>query len=316
MRLTLQATAVAAIATLAAPVAVAAGTDAYHAANASEVCGYLPYRADGDARFETGRDPAETANVGPQATYPFAWDLARPSFLAAEIADDLIAGRSIDEVRGAHGAALSLGEFMLHAARQLEAEPAAPASDDERLALAAERPLNFHRLYTRSKRAYEAIVAHVTPDGPETPAMTLKEIARDWRPAYAVLAKAQADDKRVELISTELDADAVAEREAVACLAHAVAILAGDADVDAVTRAKASAARWPLRPLVNARALSRAARVPFFDYEDAGDALAQAVAALPATPPGPEAVRQIGGAYATFVTAAKALHEASRAETQ
>ncbi|MEQ9121703.1 MAG: NAD(+) synthase [Alphaproteobacteria bacterium] len=194
---------------LAAP-AAAGAQSAYETADAALVCGFLPYRSDGADRFAGPRAaPESAATIGPQATYPLAWDLARPSFLAAEIADALLAGQSAEAVRATQGAALSLGEYMLHAAADLAAEPSAPATDDMRLRLAAERPRTFHRLYVRAKADHEAVVAHVTPGA--APAQPLSALSAAWRPAYALLAKAQADDKRIELLATGLDAAAVAE---------------------------------------------------------------------------------------------------------
>lgn len=296
---------------LAAPGAAGAQS-AYEAADAALACGFLPYRSDGADRFAGPRAaPESAATVGPQATYPLAWDLARPSFLAAEIADALLAGQSPEAVRATQGAALSLGEYMLHAAADLAAEPSAPETDDMRLRLAAERPRTFHRLYVRAKADHEAVVAHVTPGA--APAQPLSALSAAWRPAYALLAKAQADDKRIELLATGLDAAAVAEKEAVACLAHAVRLaFAADAD-GGMALARASAARWGVRPPVDARALPRAARAPFFDHEDAGDALAQRIAALPDGAPDRAALKDLAKAYADFVETARSLHDAMQA---
>lgn len=286
---------------------------AFDAANRDQVCGYLPYRADGPARFDAPRREAATAaRIGPQATYPFAWDMARPAFLAAEVAEDLLAGRSVEAARGVHGGALSLGEYMIFAAKRFEAPPTTPETEDERVLLAAERPVTFHRIYVHSKESYEALVAHLTPDGP-APETPLEELALAWRPAYALAAKAQADDKRIELMSTFLDGDAVAEKEAVACLAHSVALLAGGADGAATGLAKAAAARWETRPAVNARKLPRSVRSAFFDYEDAGDDLAAAVAELPDGVVETAAMQAVAKRFAAFVTAAKSLHEGRRA---
>ncbi len=304
-----------------APAKAGAGVEsnAYANANRTEVCGYLPYRGAGPDRFQNARLAAATkATVGPQATYPFAWDLARPAFLAAEVADDLIAGRSVEAVRSARDASLSLGEYMLFAAKNFETAPTTPETEDERLLLSAERPANFHRLYAHAKASYDQAVAHITTGA--TPTTPLDRLAAAWRPAYALVAKAQADDKRIELVATSLDGDAIAEKEAVACLAHAVALLAATdntpADAAETARAQASAARWATRPTVDARALPRQARSAFFDYEDAGDALAEAIANLPPGPPDIEALRSIAKTYATFVTAAKSLHDQTKSPTQ
>lgn len=306
MRITLAAALAALAALAAAQPAAAAG---YGAQNASETCGFLPYRTEGADRFAGGRtDPPATATIGPQATYPFAWDLARPAFLAAEVAEDLLAGKPPEAVAGVHGGALSLGEYMLFAANKFEARPAPSTSTDVRVALAAERPMTFHLIYAHAKTAYEAVVAELQADAPDPAA--LAPVAISWRPAYALVAKAQADDKRIELLATDLSTDAVAEKEAVACLAHAVAALAGDAD--ATARAQASAARWATRPGVDARGLDRSVRAAFFDYEDAGDDLASAIRDLPASPTDDDAMRAVAKSYAAFVTAAKSLHEARR----
>ncbi len=278
----------------------------------SSVCGFLPYRDAGPDRFAGPRRQADkVAKVGPQTTYSLAWDLARPVLLAAELAEDLLAGQSVDAVRDVHGGALSLGEYMLHAAQNFAAAPPAPESDDFRVLLAAERPANFHRIYAHAKQGYEELAAMLAPDAAPPDPATLKRIAASWRPTYGMLAKAQADDKRIELIATDLDADAVAEKEAVACLAAAIAAAAGDW-ADAAAVAKAAAARWPLRPTVNARALAKAARVPFFEYEDAGDALAAKIEALPDGPVDDAAFRDVGKAYVAFVAASKAYYEAQR----
>jgi len=282
-------------------------------ADATRVCGFLPYRPDGAERFAAERAaPESAANVGAQATYPLAWDLARPSFLAAEIADALLAGQSAAAVRATQGAALSLGEYMLHAAADLAAPPAEPDTDDMRLWLAAERPRTFHLLYVAAKADHEAIVAHVTPGA--APARSLEALSASWRPAYALLAKAQADDKRIELLATGLDAAAVAEKEAVACLAHAVRLAFAADTSGSASLAKASAARWAARPPVDARALPRPARAPFFDHEDAGDVLARRIAALPDGPADAAALKDLAKDYAAFVETARALHDTMRAE--
>ncbi len=79
----------------------------------SETCGYLPYRPGGKDRFGPSREQALPAKIGGQASYALALDLLRPTFLAAEIADDLLMGKTKDEIRDSAGSALSLGEYML-----------------------------------------------------------------------------------------------------------------------------------------------------------------------------------------------------------
>lgn len=276
-----------------------------------EACGYLPYRANGEARFTTPRTPEGQASVGPQTTYPFAWDLARPAMMTAEVAEDVVAGKPMDAVRGVHGAALSLGEYMLHAAQRFETPPEVEASDDPRVRLAARRPVTFHEIYVHSKASFDGLVAVLAEDAPAEVVAEAADLALAWRPAYALVARAQADDKRLELLSTDLDADAVAEKEAVACLAHAVAV-AAEGGPNAGAAARAAAARWETRPSVNARSLPRAARSPFFDYEDAGEELAQALVAAPDGEMTADQLRPIAKTYATFVAAAKSLHQATR----
>lgn len=288
----------------------------YAAQNETALCGFLPYRpADGDRFAEPRQLPADKATIGVQATYSFAWDLARPSFMAAEVAEDLINGASVEQVRKLHGAALSLGEYMLFAAKEFETAPTPDprAADDIRVALAAERPQTFHNIYVAAKHDYEAIVAEIGA-GAEDDA-GLKEIALAWRPAYALVAKAHADDKRIELLDTNLDADAIAEKEAVACLAHAVALAAGPGASEGPASAKAATARWTERPPVDARSLGRAVRGAFFDHEDAGDDLTAAINALPDGPVDLASMRAVASAYAEFVTTATAL-VAARRETQ
>lgn len=288
--------------------AQAADGGAYARQNADAVCGFLPYRPAGDGRFdEPRRQPEAAAKIGPQTTYPFAWDLARPGFLAAEVAEDLIAGNSAEAVRGVHGSALSLGEYMLFAANKFAARPAAPASDDVRVVLAAERPQTFHAIYVQSNAAYEAAVEAL--DAPTTDAAALQRTADSWRPAYALVAKAQADDKRIELLATDLSADEVAEKEAVVCLAHGVALLAAGAPA---ADAKAAAARWAERPELNVRKLNRDLRASAFDYEDAGDDLAAMIAALPDGALDLAAMRTVAKAYATYVAMAKTLYETGK----
>ncbi len=305
---------VAGLAILLALPAANASAAPYDAQQASEACGYLPYRAAGPERFATPRlQPEAPADVGAQATYTLAWDLARPAFLAAEAADDLRAGRSVEAVRSVRGGALSLGEYMLFAAKQFDAPPPAIDTADERKALAAERTRNFYLIYAHAKASYESISAHLSDAPP--PAEDLDRLSRAWRPAFALTAKAQADDKRIELLATTLDEAAILEREAAVCLAHAVAFLAGSGPADEpVPQAQASAARWAERPIVNARALARDARTAFFDYEDAGDALAAEVAGLPDGPVDDAAMRPVVKAYAAFLEAAKTLHEQTRPE--
>lgn len=294
----------------ATPLAAAAG-ETYGDQNAQEVCGFLPYRPIGPDRFAAPRPEADRpARIGAQTAYPFAWDLARPGFHAAEVAEDIIDGRPLEAVRDVHGGPLSLGEYMLHAARKFEARPETPETDDVRVALAAERPLTFHLIYLHSKQSYDAVVALLEPDAGTPDPATLSTAAASWRPAYALVAKAQADDKRIELLDSHLDADAIAEKEAVACLAHAVAALAEDAS--ATARAKASAARWESRPVVNIRKVGRGLRTVIFEYEDAGDDLADAISGLPDGPADLDAMRPVAKAYADFVGAAKALYEARK----
>lgn len=287
---------------------------AYDAQINNSVCGFLPYRpADGD-RFANPRTmPAAKANIGSQATYPFAWDLARPSFLAAEVAEDLLEGTNLQQVRKTHGAALSLGEYMLDAAKEFQTPPEAVpgAAEDIRVALAAERPITFHRIYAKAKTDYDAIVAEI--DAGAEDKEKLAEIALAWRSGYALVAKAHADDKRIELLDTNLDADRAAEKEAVACLAHAVAFAAGEGASAGSDAVKAAAAQWTTRPAVNARALDRSVRGSFFDYEDAGDDLAAVIADLSPGPVGLAAMRDVAKAYAAFVGATKALAAAEKA---
>lgn len=299
---------------LAQPALPALGASAtpYDAQNASEACGYLPYRINGPKRFAAPRiRPDAPAAVGAQATYTFAWDLARPAFLAAEAADDLRAGRPVEAVRNVRGGALSLGEYMLFAAKQFDAPPPPIDTTDERKALAGERSRNFYLIYAHAKASFESIAAHLSDAPP--PADGLAPLSRAWRPAFVLTAKAQADDKRIELLSTDLGEDAILEREAVVCLAHAVVLLGQAETADGlVPLAQAAAARWVERPVVNARALRRDARMTFFDHEDAGDALAAMIAETPAGPVDDAAMRNVAEAYAAFLEASKSLHEQTR----
>ncbi|MGZ0190172.1 MAG: hypothetical protein ACKVH0_19590 [Alphaproteobacteria bacterium] len=274
------------------------------------VCGFLPYRALGPDQFSTPRAVTGKAKIGPQAAYPFAWDLARPTFLSAEVAEDLLAGKTTDAVREIHGTGLSLSEYMLQAANKFEVPPEPVATSDVRVVLAAERPANFHKIYMHSKEAFDAVVLMLEPSATDDKA-GLQKIADAWRPAYAMVAKAQADDKRIELLSTNLETDGVAEKEAVACLAHAVVTAAGVSET-AAEKAKAAAARWQNRPEVNARSLPKTARTEFFEYEDSGDAVAAAINALPSGPVSTDAFRTIAKSYATYVAAAKSLNTTMR----
>ena len=274
------------------------------------VCGFLPYRATGPSRFTTPRAITGKAKIGPQATYSLAWDLARPTFLSAEVAEDILDGKSLDAVRDAHGTGLSLSEYMLHAAKKFEIAPEPVTDADIRIALAAQRPGNFYKIYMHSLATFSAIV-EMLEDEAASDKPGLQKIADAWRPAYAMVAKAQADDKRIELLGTNLEVHAVAEKEAVSCLAHAVASAASNSKT-ASESAKAAAARWQTRPEVNARKLPKLARNEFFEYDDAGDAVAAAIDALPPGPVGTEAFRPVAKAYAAYAAAAKTLHELMR----
>lgn len=287
---------------------------AYDAQINTSICGFLPYRsADGDRFAKPRTMPAAKAKIGRQATYPFAWDLARPSFLAAEVAEDLLEGTNLQQVRQMHGASLSLGEYMLDAAKEFQTPPATTPdrAKDIRVALAAERPITFHRIYAKAKIDYDAIVAAIDAGAEDN--VKLAEIALAWRSAYALIAKAHADDKRIELLDTNLDADQTAEKEAVACLAHAVALAAGEGATVGSDAVKAAAARWATRPAVNARTLDRGVRGSFFDYEDAGDDLAAAIAELPSGPIDLAAMRGVAKTYSAFVAASKSFAAAEKA---
>lgn len=200
---------------------------------------------------------------------------------------------------------------MLFAAKEFDAPPPAASSEDVRIMLAAERPLNFHRLYRMAKENYEAVAGYLTADPTPAPLPTAVSAATGvWRPTYGLLAKAQADDMRIELLASTLSEDDIAEKEAVACLAHAVAHL-GDAEAaGGVDRAKAAAARWSERPPVNVRALPREARTAFFDYEDSGDAVAEKIAALGPGQPDADAYLAIAKEYGAFATATHGLRRA------
>ena len=274
----------------------------------NEVCGYLPYRPAGESRFGPSREEALPAKIGGQATYALALDLLRPTFLAAEVADDLLAGRSIDEIKESAGSALSLGEYMLHSAKHFGDPPKQTEDADFRRQLAESRSKNFHSVYILSKNNYDAIVQEImSKNGLNT--KTLREISMSWRPAYALLAKAQADDKRIELLASDLDINGVLEKEAEVCLAHSVYLLAMDTP-GAIDKAQRSIKRWDARPLVNARTLPKAARAPFFDREDVGDELATKVLKINSQSISIEDFKDLSKLYAEFVDTSKVLHNA------
>lgn len=274
----------------------------------SETCGYLPYRPGGKDRFGPSREQALPAKIGGQASYALALDLLRPTFLAAEIADDLLMGKTKDEIRDTAGSALSLGEYMLFSAKQFAEPPKETENADFRRRLAEARAQTFHAIYMLSKTNYETIASNVrSEDSPNKDA--LMKVSKAWRPAYALLAKTQADDKRIELLASDLDMDSVLEKEAEVCLVHAVHVIALDQS-DSINQAHASIKRWDARPLVNARALPKAARAPFFDREDVGDELAAKILSLEPGSINLNQFKAISELYAQFVDASKVLHNA------
>ena len=232
----------------------------------------------------------------------------RPTFLAAEVAEDLLAGRSIDEIKESAGSALSLGEYMLHSAKHFGESPKQTENADFRRQLAESRSKNFHSVYMLSKTNYDAIVQEImSKNSPNIE--KLMEISKAWRPAYALLAKAQADDKRIELLASDLDIDGVLEKEAEVCLAHGIYLLALNAP-EAVGKAQRSIKRWDARPMVNARTLPKAARAPFFDREDVGDELATKILKMNSQSISIEEFRELSKLYAEFVDTSKVLHNA------
>ena len=284
------------------------GASADYESDQSEVCGYLPYRPAGEGRFGPSREETLPAKIGGQATYALALDLLRPTFLAAEVAEDLLTGRSIDEIKESAGSALSLGEYMLHSAKHFGESPKQTENADFRRQLAESRSKNFHSVYMLSKTNYDGIVQEImSKNSPNIE--KLMEISKAWRPAYALLAKAQADDKRIELLASDLDIDGVLEKEAEVCLAHGIYLLALNAP-EAVGKAQRSIKRWDARPLVNARTLPKAARAPFFDREDVGDELATKILKMNSQSISIEEFRELSKLYAEFVDTSKVLHNA------
>jgi len=298
--------------------ALVSATQASTGARAAEsaVCGPLPYREAGDDRFSGPRAiPDEKATVGPQFTYPFAWDLARPAFVASAIAEALETGMSAKDAAAKFGAPMSLSEYMLFAAKQFEAAPPPPADGaDIRVRLAASRPETFHRIYLLSKESFDGAAALLREEaGAAERDGLIAKTTSAWRRAYVLIAAAQANDKRIELLDTGLDDEAALAIEAVACIADAIAAAAADAP-GAAAAARAAAARWPERPAVNVRKLPKAAREPFFAMEDAGDEIEAAFKEMEGGPISDANFRTLAKAYATFAEAAREFHENRKSE--